>query len=359
MFAFSLYQNCIIYVSMKKICSFDIEFYKNNKVNRVQEILGSIKRYLSKMDLKVYLVCVLIATFIWLMMKLSDEYSKEIDIPIHYTNYPEGMILVNKPVASLKVQVESQGFQMMTVALRNNKQVRIDLSKIELRRTRYKRWVASIPSRYFSSDISTQLGVDPIGSRIKPDSIFFVFDSLITKEFPIKINSKISFVEGNTLWGDLIIEPKKVQVTGPALTVKSLKSISADSLILEHVSEGFSRVLKLKNPNKYLKLNPSNVKVSAKVTKFSEFSSEVPLIIESSVPGLKVKTFPSRVKIIYSIPIPEYGNISDSSFVVVVHIDSLDILKGNHLIPKIMRKPSFVRAAYLNVDKVEFIMLKK
>jgi YbbR domain-containing protein len=269
------------------------------------------------------------------------------------------MVLVNKPISSLKVKVESQGFQMMTIALRNNKQVRIDLSKIELHRTPYKRWVASIPSHLFANEISTQLGVDPIGSKVRPDSIYFVFDSLITKTLPVVIKSKLSFMEGNTLWGDLVVDPKMVEVSGPALKLNSTKFVVADSLILEQIGEDFSKKLKLLKPGNLVSMNPTNVTVSAKVTKFSEFTSEAPLRVQTNIPDLKIKLFPPKVKITYSIPIPEYDNISDSSFIVSVNIDSLDVLKGSFLIPKIVRKPDVVRSAYLDVDRVEFIIIKK
>jgi hypothetical protein len=310
------------------------------------------------MDLKVYLICVLISTFIWLMMKMSDEYSKEIEIPIGYTDYPEGMILVNKPVSSLKVQVESQGFKMMTIALRNNKKVHIDLSKLELQPTRYKRWVASIPSHLFAYDISSQLGVDPIGNKIKPDSIYFVFDTLITRKVPVKVNSRLSFVQGNTLYKGLKIEPPAVDVTGPALAVKNMKYVAADSLVLERLDKSFKKKLALKTENPLIKLNPASVMVSGTVAKFSEFSTSVPLVVETTIPDLKIRTFPAKVTVTYSIPIPERDNISDSSFVVVVEVDSMDVLTKEHLIPRIVRKPDFVKSAYLNVDKVEFIILK-
>lgn len=328
-------------------------------MNKLQQIINLLKKHLATIDLKVFIVCMLIATFIWLMMKLSDGYSKEIEIPIHYSNYPEGMVLVNKPISSLKVNVESQGFKMMTIALRNNKQVRIDLSEIELHKTKYKRWVASIPSHLFAAEISNQLGVGPIDSKVNPDSIYFVFDSLLTKKLPVRVKSKLSFVEGNTLWGDILVEPAMVEVTGPALKLNSTKFIIADSLILEQISGDFSKKLKLRKLGDLVIMNPTNVTVSAKVTKFSEFTSEVPLRVQTDVPNLKIKLFPAKVKINYSIPIPEYENISDSSFVVVVHIDSLDVLKGNYLIPKLIYKPSFVRSASIDVDKVEFIILKK
>ncbi len=328
-------------------------------MSRFQTILSLIKDFFSRMDLKVYLVCVLIATFIWLMMKLSEGYSKEIEVPIHFSDFPKGMVLVNKPVAKLKVRVESQGFKMMTVALRNNRRVRIDLAKLELRPTRYRRWVASIPSNLFSYEISSQLGVDQIESNIKPDSIYFVFDSLMSKSIPVKVGSNLSFLEGNTLYQGLKIDPPEVMITGPALAVNKLKFVYADSLILDHIDEDFKKNLKLSTTNKLIKINPSSVDVSGKVAKFSEFSSIVPLYVHTDIPNLKIRTFPAKIKITYSIPIPEYENISDSSFVVSVEVDSMDVLKNNHLIPKIIHQPDFVKSAFLDVDKVEFIILKK
>jgi len=328
-------------------------------MNRFQFTLKLIKDFFSRMDLKVYLVCVLISTFIWLMMKLSDGYSKEIEIPVRYSEFPKGMILVNKPVSKLKVRVESQGFKMVTIALRNNKRVYINLDKLELRPTRYKRWVASIPSRFFSYEISSQLGVDPIGSNIKPDSIYFVFDSLISRILPVKVNAKLSYTEGYTLYQNLIINPPKVSVSGPALAVNKLKYVEADSLILEHIDKDFKKSLKISTTNKLIKLNPASVDVSGHIAKFSEFSSTVPLLVHTNIPNLKIRTFPSKVKITYTIPIPEYKNISDSSFVVAVEVDSMDVLKNNQLIPQIIHKPDFVKSAILDVDKVEFVVIKK
>lgn len=327
-------------------------------MNQIQYILNKIRRYLTKIDMKVYFVCVLIATFIWLMMKLSDGYSKEIEVPLKYVNAPKGMILVNEPVSTLKVHVESKGFQMVTIALRNNKQVKVDLKNLSLRRTKYKRWVASIAAKSFGAEITNQLGVELASSDVQPDSVFFVFDSLITKEIPVKIESRVSYVEGNTLYGDLKVSPSKILVTGPALSLRSIKAITADSLVMEHVSEDFSQNLKLQSPGEFIELNPRNVEVSAKVTKFSEFSKEIPLTINTNVPNLKIRLFPAKVKITYSIPIPEFDNITDSSFQVMVVIDSLDILKKSILIPKISKQPNFVRSSYLDVDKVEFIILK-
>lgn len=327
-------------------------------MNRIHTIINVTKNYLSKIDLKVYFICVLIATFIWLMMKLSDGYSKEIEVPIQYVSIPKGMILVNQPVNVLKVPVESQGFQMVTIALRNNKKVKVELSNLHLRRTKYKRWVASVAAKSFNVEISSQLGIELASANVQPDSIFFVFDSLLTKEVPVIVESRISYLEGNTLYGDIQLSPSKVQISGPALSIESIKSIRADSLIMERVSEGFSQNLKLKSPGDLIKLNPQNVMVSGNVTKFSEFTVELPIKIETNVSNLKIKLFPPKAKLRYSIPIPEYNNITDSSFQLSVSIDSLDILKYNFLIPKITKQPKFVRSTYLDVDKVEFIILK-
>lgn len=329
------------------------------QVSRFNHVLNSIKNFLTAMDMKVYLICVLVATFIWLMMKLSEGYSKEIEIPVRYSAFPKGMVLVNVPVDHLKVQVASQGFQMMTIALRNNKQVDIDLAKLKLRPTRYKRWIASIPSKSFNYEISNQLGVELVGNNVKPDSIYFVFDSLITKELPVVVNSKLSFSEGNTLYQEMTIVPSIVQVSGPALAVRKLKSISADSLILEQIGEDFTQHLKLSTNNVLVHLNPTSVDVIGKVTKFSEFSSTVPLFVKTNIPDLKIRTFPAKVRITYSIPIPEFDNITDSSFRVEVVVDSMDVLKNNQLIPKIIKQPNFVKSSFLDVDKVEFIILKQ
>jgi len=325
--------------------------------NNILKALHYFRSILSKIDLKIYAICVLISSFIWLIMTLSDNYTKRIEFPVSYSNFPEGMILVNNPSNEISFDVKSQGFELASVAIANRDSINIDLSSIEFRKTKYNRYVAAIATRIFRYNIMNQIKVDDVGKDFKPDSLYLVFDSLITKELPIKLNSRITFQKGYNKYGDFTISPATIKVKGPALSLKKIKYIETDSLIANKLNSDLVKEIKIKKLDKYFSYSNNTVKVSVKTERYSEFSRWVPVIVNSNVPNIKVKTFPSKVKITFSMALPDYKNLNDTSFKVAVQLDSLDLLQQNKLILKLIKKPDGVGYTDMNAETVDYILL--
>jgi len=325
--------------------------------NKVSEAVQYLRNILSKIDLKIYAICVLIASFIWLIMTLSDNYTKRIEFPVSYTNFPKGMILVNNPSTEISFDVKSQGFELASVSIANRDSIRIDLSSVKFRKTKYNRYVAAIATRIFRYNIMNQIKVDDVGKDFKPDSLYLVFDSLVVKEIPIRINSRITYKKGYNQYGNVIISPASIKVEGPALSIKKLMFVETDSLNIQQLSSDVSKELKLKKSDKYLTYHVSTVNVSIKTEKYSEFSVWVPVGIISNVPNLKVKTFPSKVKLTFSMALPDFKLLNDSSFSVAVQLDSLDLLQQNKLIIKLVKKPNGVGYTDMNAETVDYILL--
>ncbi len=327
--------------------------------NKVSEVLKYISSILSKIDLKIYAVCVVISSFIWLIMTLSDNYTKRIEFPVSYTNFPKGMILVNNPANEISFDVKSQGFELASVSIANRDSIKIDLSSLKYRKTKYNRYVAAIATRVFRYNIINQIKVDDVGTDFKPDSLYLVFDSLVSKELPIKLNSRITYQKGYNKYGDIVISPAKIIVKGPALSFKKIKYINTDSLIINDLNTDVSKELHLKRLDKNISYEIKTVNVKIKTEKYSEFSVWVPVNIISNVPNLRVKTFPSKVKMTFSMALPDYKNLTDTSFRVAVKLDSLDLLHQNKLILKLVKKPKGVVSAEMNADVVDYVILDK
>ncbi len=320
-------------------------------------IFKLVRKALSTIDLKVYAICVLISSFIWLVMTLSDNYSEEIEFPVSYSNFPKGMILVSHPPKVISARVKSQGFELASAALSNRSSVHIDLSKIHLKHTRYGRYVAAIATNQFRYNIINQLQVESVGKDFKPDSIYFVFDSLKTKNIAIKLNARINFQKEYMQYGDPVLTPSMVKVSGPALMLNKIKYINTDSLIRSKVHSNIIATLNLISHNRLLKLSERKVKVKIRVEKHSEFVLWENVKVISNIPNLKVKTFPSKVKLICTMALPDYKNLTDSSFQVVARLDSLDLLHSDKLILKIAKKPASASSVRLNTGSVEYVIV--
>ena len=327
--------------------------------NKIFKALQYFRRILSKIDLKIYAICVLISSFIWLIMTLSDNYTKRIEFPVSYSNFPKGMILVNNPSNEISFDIKSQGFELASVAIANRDSIKIDLSNVDFRKTKFNRYVAAIATRVFRYNIMNQIKVDDVGKDFKPDSLYLIFDSLITKELPIKLNSRITFQKGYNKYGDFIVSPASIKVKGPALSFRKIKYIDTDSLIAKELNSDLVKEVKLRKLDKYFSYSNNTVKVRVKTERYSEFSRWVPVIVNSNVPNIKVKTFPSKVKLTFSMALPDYKLLTDSSFKVVVQRDSIDLLKQDRLILKLTKEPKGIGYSNMNAETVDYILIDK
>ncbi len=322
------------------------------------KIYSFLRKRLSTIDLKVYLICVIIASFIWLLMILSDNFTDEIEFPVNYVNYPEGMVLVSKPAKYITAQVKSKGYEIASASLSYKNNVNIDLSKLRLKRSAYGRYVAAIPTSKFRYNIISQLKVDDVGKSFRPDSIYFVFDSLKTKKLKVSLNSNIKYANGYTQYGNPTISPAFVIAEGPAFNLKKINCVKTDSLILSDVKRDINQTVRLQSMGGLIKLNKNEVDVSFRVEKFSEFSVSVPVTVVSNVPDLKVKTFPSMVKVTCSMALPDYKMLSDTSFEVTARLDSLDLLNENKVILNITKKPINAKSISLSDESIEYVLIK-
>lgn len=314
---------------------------------------------LAKLNLKTYLFFLAITSVLWLMMKLSDEYNKTIEIPLTFSDVKAGYIIVNQPAKSISISVSAEGFKMLSFALGRNDPISIPLNMLQIKSMENGYFYGSISTASLKKTISNQLETNMEGKNIKPDSIVFVFDKIDTVNVPVKLQSKIEIIPGFRIYGSPKVSPAVVRVIGPKHITDTLSGVATKPLVLKDISAPFEREISLRHYDDFLKINTNKVKVKMDVVEFIEAEINVPVTVFSKIPNLKVKTFPHDIMVKFQVAMPDYNNITDSLFVVGVEIDSLSALRNTSLIPKIYNYPSYIENPRLTTDKVDFIILDK
>ena len=72
--------------------------------------IGNPKDEDLKNKLYVFLVCLAISIFIWLLIVLSKNNIETIDYPITYSKPPDNLVLTNVPDSLLSFRLSSSGF---------------------------------------------------------------------------------------------------------------------------------------------------------------------------------------------------------------------------------------------------------
>ena len=323
----------------------------------ISKAIKLLRKSLSQVDFKVFSICLMLSSLIWLIMALSGDYDKEVKVAVEYKNFPEGMILINQPPKQLTVRVKSTGFKLMSKALTSVESVEIDVNNLNLIKS-YGKLKSAISTNSIWYDIVSQLEFDDISKRVEPDSLHFVFDYLVSKEVPVKLNSRVKYMDGHIQYGKEKIMPSAIKLSGPASVLREIKYVETDSLILLDLNSNYDGELKLIRPYELIEMDAEDVEVKIYSEKYSQFTIKVPIIVKSNVPGLKVKTFPDKVDVVFSMALPDYKKITDSSFVVETRLDSLDLLRKNEIILHVVNKPEGAENVKLSVESVDYHLIQ-
>ncbi len=206
-----------------------------------------IKKILSNFNLKAnnqlftFLICLLIATVLWLVKSLEKDYTSTVSIPVHYTEIPKNKILLNSPPTKLNIKIKAQGFSLLRhkVGL-SLSPVNFDVSSLNNHLSIQK----NIVSYYFLSSqfipqISSQISSSISIIDISPDTLFFDFDKIKEKKVPVSARIDVSF-QTNYFYSDSIkLRPDNILVTGPSSILDSLKCVYTKHLKLNKLDKSF------------------------------------------------------------------------------------------------------------------------
>jgi hypothetical protein len=149
-------------------------------------MFGKIKKFLRNFNLKennrplIFLICLLIATLLWLVKALEKQYDTTVSIPVQYINLPENRVLVNPPPTRLNVKLRAQGFTL----LRHKLGLSISPIDFDVKTLNTNTIDKKNPSDFyvlsnkFISRISNQVNSEITILDISPDTLFFHFEKL-------------------------------------------------------------------------------------------------------------------------------------------------------------------------------------
>jgi len=307
----------------------------------------------------VFLVCLVISVFLWLLIGLSKNYYGTVEYPIVYKNMPNGLVLTDKPDSILTFRVTSGGFQLAILKyLTRKRPIEIDLRNLDVRKVDNERYVADINTSDFLSDILNRLNLTEKMVSVSPQNIEINFESLARKMVRVVPNLSLKFEKMYQLVDSIRVSPDSVEVAGSMDEIRKITSVPT----VKKAITGIDKNLSLKVPLDKSELSPDvniypeEVKVDIVVEKYTEASITVPISgIENDT--MKIKTFPEDVKITYLVSLKNFNRVDTNMFLVNVGYNG-DNNSGKMKV-RIVNSPPFVKITKVEPEKVEYLVFKK
>lgn len=326
--------------------------------NSLNSFKTTLRKASNNKKLYVFLSCLSLTIFFWLLNALGNTYSTSFKIKVEYRNNPENYVILNDLPSHLLVNVSGSGFDLFGYKLRLNKPtLDIDLVGInDLDRINN----TTIDFNIYKSFISKKLGNQIIVNELQPEKINVNLDEQASKLVLIEPILNLNFEKQYQLDGNVKVKPAVVNVIGPKTVLDTLNKVYTDLITFDDLEETTTREVKFNTKHKTQRLtfDLNKVIVFIPVEKFTESTISIPIDYINVPDSIELKAIPQEVNLKFMVPLSKLSNLTPSKFKVNVDFNNVNDKYGK-LKVNLSMYPNYLKSITIKPSKVEYILKKK
>ena len=281
-------------------------------------------------ELFVFLFFLFLSFGFWLLQALDETYEVEIPVPLELVDVPKDMVITSPLPDELNVVIKDRG----TSIIRYWKH---DIMPVQVSFEDYSTGAVSGSVRIKQSDIIKDVQERLFSSSkiqsIRPDTLEFFFNHGRYSTVPVVVTGSID-TNPNFYLLDVRTHPSDVKVFAVSSLLDTLTAVRTMPVTLKNLQEKTSLEVELR-PIHGAKIEPSKVTLTALVDVYMEDTVMVPVVSLNFPADKQLRTFPSTVKVTYTVGYSRRKEITHDNFVsVITYEDLLDLReKGLSKIP--------------------------
>lgn len=304
----------------------------------------------------VFLVCLGLSSFLWLLSSLEKRYTSRISVPVSYIDIPRDKQLSGTLPQRFDLIVDGYGYTLLSYKLRLAfspilLNVRELIDNAPERGTQYRYTVFTVNHK---DEIEKQISSEIRILSIKPDSLVFNFSKIISRKIRVKPNLQLNFENQYSLEHEPTAKPDSVLISGPKNIIDTLKFISTEFQNYSKLSGSQEKKVGLQ-PIPGLKESVGEVYLTIPVEQNTEVTFEVPIRIVNKPSEIVMKTFPGSVKVTCRIGLSKFKNLDYSTFRAFINYDRVSVKDAR--LPVSFESPSnVVLSVNYTPREVEYIL---
>lgn len=307
----------------------------------------------NKRPFLTFLVFLILSTALWLLIKLSENYTTQTMFRVVLKDVPADK-WITSPEQSVKLSMDIDGFHTLKHEMirEAKREVTLYLGEVPYRLENGSTY--SFGSQYVAEQIADLLEINASDITMNEARIYFNMEPLKSKVVPVRLRSDIKTQRQHDVYGIPILEPSSITVYGPEEVIDTLKSVSTVLLSKSNVGQEFTETVALDLAEGKIQANTKSVKVSINVVKFTETDIKVPI---STPDSLKLRLFPEEMTVKCLVAIKDYPSMVPENFRVEPDMEQLKArqpLLDLHLV----NWPQQIQVLETNPEKVEYIIVQ-
>lgn len=317
----------------------------------------------SNRKLYVFLFCISLAIFFWLLNALSKNFTTIIVFNVTYTNSPENTIVINELPPKINIKIKGLGFDLLAYKLSlKQPSIVIDLAQINANNKSFNKIEnVQMPSTYFLSSLTNQLGDNIEIKEIIPSTLNFVFDEKKEKIVKIIPNATIDFEKQFQLFGKIRVKPAVTKIIGPASVIDTIEAVYLEKRSYERLSKTVSESVEFLSvyTNQKIAFKDNKVVLFIPVEKYTESSVTIRLEALNAPDSLLIKAIPNEVELKFMLPLSKMASLASAKFKAVIDCNQIKESLSHKLKVDLVEYPDYIQVQNLTPSKVEYILKKK
>jgi hypothetical protein len=311
-------------------------------------------------DVLTFSFFLLLSFVFWYLNSLQKDVEYNIKYPVRFVNLPEGRVLVEDLPSRLDLYLKGPGYSIVKLKLAGNRSsVILDISTIN-----YRRVPGSMTLDYYIitsgliPKLRNQLRADCEITSLKPDTLFFSFDRIISKQVKIIADIEVTTERQYLVKGNIIVDPDTATIRGPKRILDTINTIKTRHIKLKGISQTITRSLALATSKSY-SVSAKKIEVTIPVEQFTEAEINVPVTILNSPDSINIRIFPDAVTVKFLVALSDYKKIGEIPLEVVLDVSKSDLNSAGKLPVGIRNKPPFLSSVRVTPAEVDFLIEKK
>lgn len=317
----------------------------------------------SNRKLYVFLFCLTLAIFFWLLNALSKKITTNIVFNVSYVNSPKERVVINELPPKIDVKIKGLGFDLLAykLSLKQSNLV-INLAQIEDEDKSFSKIEkVQLPTTFFLSSIANQLGENIEIKEFNPSMLNFVFDEKKEKTVKILSNTTIDFEKQFQLFGQIQIKPAVVKIIGPASVIDTIEAVYLEKRNYEKLSKTVSESIGFASIYNQQKITFNNNKVLLliPVEKYTESSVIIKLGSLNTPDSLLIKAIPNEVELKFMLPLSKMASLASAQFKAVIDYNQINETHSHKLKVDLVEYPNYIKVQNITPNRVEYILKRK
>lgn len=301
-----------------------------------------------KKNFHIVVISIVFSIILWVSISLSNDYFATFQIPLKLVNFPAGYTTGTNIPKKISVKVKGQGWKLISFYLGRESDYVIAAGKDSGKKF-INLYNYTSDNRWLSTDVEV---ID-----IKPDTLSFSLEKIVSKKVEIVSDLNLEFKQGYGLASPTRIYPESTIVYGPITSIKNIHAVPTERKIFNNIDSKIEARVPLANIQGF-SYQDESVTVNLDVQKIVDKSFQNISVLVKDVPRDRdVLLLPNQIEVGLRGGVDVLAKISNDE--IKAHVNYRDIVLDTlGSISPIINIPENTKIVTVKPERLRYIIKK-